>query len=117
MSDIKDVNNLNANGERGRQPSKALFENGTYDIEEFHDVFLEMEDITEYDVGGEAYRYYRNHAPSQPSFVAYGRENQFCQENGNGNTDNGMVNGQFHTPYPVNAGPPAVVSEYADVLP
>lgn len=49
MGGIKDVNNLNANGERGRQPSKALFENGTYDIEEFHDVFLEMEDITEYE--------------------------------------------------------------------
>jgi hypothetical protein len=33
---------------RGRIPSRALFENGTYKIEEFHDVFIELEDMTEY---------------------------------------------------------------------
>jgi hypothetical protein len=32
----------------GRKPTKILFEDGTYDIEKFHDVFIEMEDLTEY---------------------------------------------------------------------
>lgn len=35
-------------GAVGRMPSKALFEDGTYSIEEFHDVFLNEEDPTEY---------------------------------------------------------------------
>ena len=33
---------------RGRIPSRALFEDGTYDIDEFHDVFLALDDMTEY---------------------------------------------------------------------
>ena len=35
-------------GKAGRKPAKALFEDGTYDLVEFHDVFVEEEDITEY---------------------------------------------------------------------
>ena len=42
------LNNPNATGVSGRQPSKALFDDGTYDLEEFHDVFIELEDPTEY---------------------------------------------------------------------
>ncbi len=37
-----------AAGIRGRIPSKALFEDGTYSLEEFHDVFIDLEDPTEY---------------------------------------------------------------------
>lgn len=33
----------------GRPPIKAMFENGTYDMQEFHDVFIECEDTTEYE--------------------------------------------------------------------
>jgi len=33
---------------RGRIPSRQLFEDGTYDIEQFHNVFIELEDMTEY---------------------------------------------------------------------
>jgi hypothetical protein len=37
----------------GRKPSKTLFkefdEDGIYTLEEFHDVFVECEDITEYE--------------------------------------------------------------------
>ncbi len=33
----------------GRKPSKELFENGTYSLEEFHDLFIELEDMTEYE--------------------------------------------------------------------
>lgn len=36
-------------GEAGRLPSWSFFENGTYDIEEFHQAFLELEDMTEYE--------------------------------------------------------------------
>ena len=43
-----DLNNLTAKGSVGRQAAKSLFEDGTYDLEEFHDTFLEMEDPTEY---------------------------------------------------------------------
>jgi len=33
----------------GRMPSRKLFEDGTYDIEEFHEIFIACEDMTEYD--------------------------------------------------------------------
>jgi hypothetical protein len=33
---------------RGRIPSRALFEDGTHDISEFHDVFIKLGDMTEY---------------------------------------------------------------------
>lgn len=46
MTDI--LNNPTAHGKVGRQGAKSLFEDGTYDIEEFHDTFLELEDPTEY---------------------------------------------------------------------
>ena len=42
------INNANSTGVRGRQSSKAMFEDGTYDLEHFHDVFIEYEDPTEY---------------------------------------------------------------------
>lgn len=45
MSDIKVPFKYDS---AGRRPSKSLFEDGTYNIEEFHDVFLELEDPTEY---------------------------------------------------------------------
>jgi len=32
----------------GRKATKVLFEDGTYDIEHFHDIFIAMEDLTEY---------------------------------------------------------------------
>jgi hypothetical protein len=32
----------------GRKPVKILFEDGTYNLEEFHDLFVELEDLTEY---------------------------------------------------------------------
>ncbi len=35
-------------GKAGRKPAKALFEDGTYDLQEFHDVYVECEDITGY---------------------------------------------------------------------
>lgn len=44
----KDINKPTSHGERGRQPGKILFENGTYDLDQFHDVFVELEDPTEY---------------------------------------------------------------------
>ena len=43
-----DLNNPTAHGKRGRQAAKSLFENGNYDIELFHQTFLELEDPTEY---------------------------------------------------------------------
>lgn len=33
---------------RGRRPSKELFSDGTYDLDEFHKTFIELEDLTEY---------------------------------------------------------------------
>lgn len=42
------LNIPNSTGKRGRQYAKALFEDGTYDLQEFHDTFLELEDPTEY---------------------------------------------------------------------
>lgn len=33
---------------RGRIPSRGLFEDGTYDIEEFHAIFIKLGDMTEY---------------------------------------------------------------------
>ena len=42
------INIPNSNGKRGRQYAKALFEDGTYDLQDFHDTFLELEDPTEY---------------------------------------------------------------------
>ncbi len=32
----------------GRRPAKQLFEDGTYNIDHFHEVFIKCEDITEY---------------------------------------------------------------------
>lgn len=45
---MSDLNNPTAHGKRGRQHAKSLFENGEYDINYFHDVFLDLEDPTEY---------------------------------------------------------------------
>ena len=39
---------------RGRIPSRQLFENGTYDLNEFHAAFLRCKDPTEYRVAIEA---------------------------------------------------------------
>lgn len=46
----KNLNNPTAKGSVGRQAAKSLFsEDGPYDLQEFHDVFIQSEDITEYD--------------------------------------------------------------------
>ena len=45
---VENVNNPTAHGKLGRQPAKRLFEDGTYDLNTFHDVFIELEDPTEY---------------------------------------------------------------------
>jgi len=46
---MADLNNPTAHGKRGRQSAKALFEDGTYDLQNFHDTFLKLEDPTEYE--------------------------------------------------------------------
>lgn len=46
--EVHNLNNLNSFGVRGRTSSKALFENGTYDLLEFHDTFIRLSDPTEY---------------------------------------------------------------------
>lgn len=45
---IHNVNKPNSRGVRGRTSSKSLFENGTYDLTQFHDTFIELGDPTEY---------------------------------------------------------------------
>lgn len=45
------MDNLNiptSQGTAGRQAAKALFEDGTYDLNKFHKIFIEHEDLTEY---------------------------------------------------------------------
>lgn len=46
--EVKNLNNLNSRGRVGRTAAKSLFEDGTYDIIEFHDKFIELADPTEY---------------------------------------------------------------------
>jgi len=46
--EVHNLNNFNSQGVRGRTSSKSLFENGTYDILQFHDTFIELSDPTEY---------------------------------------------------------------------
>jgi hypothetical protein len=46
--EVHNLNKLHSTGSRGRIPSKSLFEDGTYDILEFHDTFIEIGDPTEY---------------------------------------------------------------------
>ena len=45
---MANINNPTSKGEVGRQAARALFENGTYDLEKFHKIFIQMEDPTEY---------------------------------------------------------------------
>ena len=45
---VHNVNKPNSAGVRGRTSSKALFENGTYDLIHFHDTFIRLSDPTEY---------------------------------------------------------------------
>jgi hypothetical protein len=46
----KSINNPTATGIRGRQGARALFEeDGPYDLDVFHDTFLDCEDLTEYE--------------------------------------------------------------------
>ena len=45
------INKPTSNGQLGRQAAKALFQgdDAIYDLEEFHKVFIECEDLTEYE--------------------------------------------------------------------
>lgn len=50
MTRKKGFNNPTAHGKRGRQDSRSLFEEGgKYDLDVFHDTFLDCEDLTGYD--------------------------------------------------------------------
>ena len=46
----KNINNPTSTGEVGRQAAKALFEgpDATYNLQEFHDTFIKLEDTSEY---------------------------------------------------------------------
>lgn len=44
----RNINNPTGKSATGNAKSKQLFEDGTYDLEEFHRVFIELEDPTEY---------------------------------------------------------------------
>lgn len=41
-------NKLEKYGKSGRMPARSLFEDGTYKLEDFHDAYIECEDMTEY---------------------------------------------------------------------
>lgn len=48
MANKKNINIPTSTGKRGRVASRKLFETGEYDLQEFHDRFIELADPTEY---------------------------------------------------------------------